>query len=160
MPQNKLSSLKQYILIISLFLQVRSLGCLSRVPCNDATKVSRMAQSSGAMTVNKSASKLLQVVSRISFFAAVTLRFLASRWFLAGGHSQLLQAAHISLPRGPLHGFLTTWQMASSKTARGKEPNVICNHWVTAHHLCPVLLVRNKSQTHHSRRGALQGLDH
>ena len=155
---HKLSNLKPYTFIISLLLQVRSLGCLKRVLCKDATKVSPRAQPSGAMNSNKSVS--LYIVTRISFSVAVTSRFLPSHWLLAGGHSQLLQAACSSLPPGSLHGFLTTWQMASSSCKGEKNlSRSIITEWQPITFAVLRGLETSHSPWPHSRRGALQGLD-
>lgn len=70
---------------------------------------------------------------------------------IGGSHSQHVKATNSPLSLGPLHGLLTTWQIASWKLARGKEQvcqqrdSVISNHKMTSHHR-HTPLVRSRTQ--------------
>jgi len=103
------------------------------------------------------ASRLIQAVGRIPFLAAEWMRFLSFYWLLAGagGCPQVLEAAHSSLPCGPLHWQLTVQLFDSSRPA-GKSPSgllrsslIYRHHGSAIHHLCLITCPFRGSGTHH-----------
>lgn len=97
------------------------LSPLSWVLCSVSQSCNQMSPKAGVSQILQEEASYLHTPSgfgMMHLLPNVLLKSLLSCYLSAGVCSQLLDAAHSSLPRDSLHRSLSTWQLSSSKLAR------------------------------------------
>lgn len=119
-------------MLISQFLWVRSLGATQPGLLQAAIEMLTGAQSHSRLIWGRIHFSTCNFVGSDQFLVAVRRRASVFCWLLTGGHPQLLEATHHSVPCGPLHRQFTTWQLATSEPLEEKiyqnKPVSECDH--------------------------------